>query len=81
MCTEEYTRTLHRNGSVCEQRGDYVELYVHLSASYDQSTNRLMLFIVWINYSSSKDLAFGEMQWRLPFIVQLVFNTCLGNNI
>ncbi|XP_006459491.1 hypothetical protein AGABI2DRAFT_177416 [Agaricus bisporus var. bisporus H97] len=26
----------------------------------------------WINYSSSKDLAFGEMQWRLPFIVQMI---------
>lgn len=25
-----------------------------------------------MNYSASKDIAYGEMQWRIPFIVQVV---------
>jgi sugar porter (SP) family MFS transporter len=27
---------------------------------------------VWVNYSASKNIPFGEMQWRIPFIVQIV---------
>ncbi|KXN84769.1 Quinate permease [Leucoagaricus sp. SymC.cos] len=26
----------------------------------------------WVNYSASKDVPLGEMQWRLPFIIQMV---------
>ncbi|KAF5359528.1 hypothetical protein D9756_003494 [Leucocoprinus leucothites] len=26
----------------------------------------------WVNYSASKDIPFGDMQWRIPFIMQLV---------
>ncbi|KAF9446830.1 general substrate transporter [Macrolepiota fuliginosa MF-IS2] len=26
----------------------------------------------WVNYSASKDIPFGEMQWRIPFVMQLV---------
>ena len=26
----------------------------------------------WVNYSASKDIPFGEMQWRLPLIMQSV---------
>ncbi|KAK0236086.1 general substrate transporter [Armillaria nabsnona] len=26
----------------------------------------------WVNYSASKDIPHGEMQWRVPFIVQMV---------
>ncbi|PBL03420.1 general substrate transporter [Armillaria gallica] len=26
----------------------------------------------WVNYSASKDIPYGEMQWRVPFIVQMV---------
>ncbi|GLB40275.1 putative major facilitator superfamily, sugar transporter (TC 2.A.1.1) family protein [Lyophyllum shimeji] len=26
----------------------------------------------WVNYSSSKDIEPGEMQWRIPFIVQMI---------
>lgn len=29
-------------------------------------------FIDWVNYSASKDIPFGEMQWRLPLIMQSV---------
>ena len=25
-----------------------------------------------MNYSASKDLAYGEMQWRIPFIMQII---------
>lgn len=27
---------------------------------------------VWVNYSASKDIAYGHLQWRIPFIVQMV---------
>jgi MFS family permease len=30
----------------------------------------ILISIVWVNYSASKDISPGEMQWRLPFIVQ-----------
>ncbi|TFK40438.1 general substrate transporter [Crucibulum laeve] len=26
----------------------------------------------WVNYSASKDIPFGELQWRIPFIMQMV---------
>jgi sugar porter (SP) family MFS transporter len=29
-------------------------------------------FSVWVNYSSSKNIPYGETQWRVPFIVQMV---------
>ncbi|KAG6865782.1 hypothetical protein C0991_011774 [Blastosporella zonata] len=28
--------------------------------------------VVWVNYSASKNIAPGEMQWRIPFIMQMV---------
>lgn len=29
------------------------------------------LFPVWVNYGSSLNLPSGQMQWRMPFIVQI----------
>ncbi|XP_006459490.1 hypothetical protein AGABI2DRAFT_218760 [Agaricus bisporus var. bisporus H97] len=26
----------------------------------------------WVNYTSAKDIPFGEMQWRIPFIMQMI---------
>ncbi|KAF9041024.1 sugar transporter [Hymenopellis radicata] len=26
----------------------------------------------WVNYSASKDIPYGEMQWRVPFICQMI---------
>lgn len=31
-----------------------------------------LLTTVWVNYSASKNIAYGEMQWRIPFTMQLV---------
>jgi sugar porter (SP) family MFS transporter len=32
----------------------------------------IILNTVWVNYSCQKDIPVGEMQWRIPFIVQIV---------
>ncbi|EIN09868.1 general substrate transporter [Punctularia strigosozonata HHB-11173 SS5] len=34
--------------------------------------NMGIMLAFWVNYSASKNIAFGDMQWRIPFIVQMV---------
>ncbi|KAG5636953.1 hypothetical protein H0H81_006301 [Sphagnurus paluster] len=36
------------------------------------SNNIGIMLSFWVNYSSSKDIKPGEMQWRIPFIMQMI---------
>ncbi|KIY43911.1 general substrate transporter [Fistulina hepatica ATCC 64428] len=36
------------------------------------SNNIGIMLGFWVNYSTSKNIAYGQMQWRIPFIVQMV---------
>ncbi|KAK0446276.1 general substrate transporter [Armillaria borealis] len=41
-------------------------------AYISECTPRAIRGRFWVNYSASKDIPHGEMQWRVPFIVQMV---------
>ncbi|KAF9004026.1 general substrate transporter [Cyathus striatus] len=36
------------------------------------SNNIGLMLSFWVNYGASKHLAFGQMQWRIPFIMQII---------
>ena len=56
------------------QLANNLGIMLSCKSSFARAKSRSLIDMatVWVNYSSSKDIPYGHLQWRIPFIVQYV---------